>query len=208
MAEVLIRPQQTFRVSGQLIRFEIDPVTDGKSLQGRGGPCVRDHGEGEVDPFITADRHSEADAIHSDAGFFADVTTETGFQPAQLKIPGVGKLLESNHLTRSIDMSTDEMTSKPVAESQGRFEIDGSTTIGLSSEGGAMECLLTHIGAEPIRNLFRNREADAVHSNAVTQGKWSERITPGDDHSACTAFDLSDGQHQACEHRLQGSLWP
>ena len=120
----------------------------------------------------------------------------------------MGELFESKHLTRGIDMATDEMASQPVTESQGRFEIHSSATIGFPSKGGAMKCLLTHIGAEAIRHLFRNSEADPIHSDTVSKREWSERVAPGDDHGAGASLDPPDGQHQACEHRLQGSLWP
>ena len=119
----------------------------------------------------------------------------------------MGQLFESKHLSRGIDMATDEMASQPVTESQGRFEIHGTTTISLAAQGGAMKCLLTHIGTEPIRHLFRHGETDTINSNTVSERERSERVATGDYHSAGASLDPPHGQYQACEHRLQGSLW-
>ena len=161
-----------------MIRFKIDLVAHSPVLKCGRRPGVRDHGEGEHHPIVIAPGHRETDAIHGNTRLVADVATKVGLQPTQLQFPGSGSRLNRDHLTDRVDMATDEMAPKSIAQPQGWLQVHAAAAIGFDAKRGASEGFLTDIRQKTVTAEVSHGETDPIHRNAVPERKRCERAAP------------------------------
>jgi hypothetical protein len=64
----------------------------------------------------------------------------------------MGEGLHAGDFTGGIHMATHQMPPEPIAQPKRRFEVHSTTSVCFSSQRGAAQGFLTHIGSEAIRD--------------------------------------------------------
>jgi len=162
---------------------------------------VWNHGNPEPGSLLGAARHGEADAIHGNTGFIADVTTEGRVPPAHFEVPRLGKSLHSHHLTNAIHVAAHQMAAKTIGETQGWLKIHRCTPQGFGTQDRSLQGLFTDIRQKAITDQLCHGQADTIHGHAVTQHQGGEGCTAFHQQRTTTPLDVTHRLNQTREHR-------
>src|ERR1700680_702117 len=195
--DALPRGKRPSHVASDEVDLEVDPGPHRPLTGGGGGDRVRNQRDGERRLEDVDD--GQADAVDGDAALLCD---ELGhrLRCCDRHPPGVAILAERAHRAGRVDVAGEQMPADAVTELQRALEVDGGAGIEVG-ERGPVPGLGHDVGAESAGCHRGDREAGAVHGDALTDPEAGERRARRDLHTpVSTEPCVAERLHNAAEH--------